>query len=161
MKKSTRIRPVVESLESMLLLSTATMDLQSHHAPIVAPHVSTEATTAVHLMGTLKGTGTVNFAAASATASGSGNLGKVGKASFKVSGAEASLPTTVTLKTSKGNLILSSASPIVGSGSGASTTYSIVGGTKSYAHATGSGTVSGSYTAPNSAGKFHLTVKFS
>ena len=143
MKKSTRIRPVVESLESMMLLSTAVAHVQPHVQP-AAHVVQAEATTAVALHGTLKGTGKIH--GTSAAINGSGNLGKVGSASFKVNASLINPPSSITLSTRKGNLYLTSASPLVGAGDSGSTTYTITGGTKAYAHANGSGAVSGSFS---------------
>ena len=156
MKKSTRIRPVVESLESMMLLSTAIGDLHPH--ALAPAQVQAEAPQPLPLKGTLKGTGTIS--GTSGTASGSGNLGSVGTASFKVSGSATDLPSSVTLTTKKGNLYLTASSSIVGAGAGASTTYTITGGTKAYADATGTGSVVGTYSMVK-ANKFSLTIKFS
>ena len=156
MKKSTRIRPVVESLESMMLLSTVVAELHPHALP--AAHVVTaEATTTVDLQGTLKGSGTISKT--TATVSGSGNLGKVGTTTFKTKINLASPPSNVVLSTKKGNLYLQASSALVGSGSSGSTTYEITGGTKSYAHATGAGTVAATYTLAK--GKLSLTIHFS
>ena len=157
MKKSTRIRPVVESLESMMLLSTAVAHVQPHVQP-TAHVVHAEATTAVALHGTLKGTGKIH--GTSAALSGSGNLGKVGSASFKVNANLVNPPSNITLTTRKGNLYLTSASPLVGAGTSGSTTYSITGGTKAYAHATGAGSVSGSFSLLKG-NKLSVTIRFS
>ncbi len=155
MKKSTRIRPVLESLESMMLLSTMTPDVHelAKKTPVVTPIESGPVT----LAGTLHGTGTTNGTTASL--SGSGNLGKVGIADFKLHVTLASPPTTVTLATRRGNLDLSTTSPLVGSGSTGSTTYTITGGTKFYADATGSGSATASYSLLKS-GRLKLTVHF-
>ncbi len=155
MKKSTRIRPVVESLESMMLLSTAVVELHALAKPVV--HVVTVEATTVNLQGTLHGTGKVS--GTSAAVSGSGNLGKVGNATFKLKADLTSPPTSVTLSTKKGNLYLQASSALVGAGSNGSTTYTITGGTKGYANATGSGSVIGSYSLAK--GKLSLTIHFS
>ena len=161
MKKSTRVRPAVESLESMMLLSTVVAHVHelaapaAHVAPAAAPTVSAEATITLH--GTLTGSGKIS--GTSATVSGSGNLGSVGKTTFKLTANLLNPPTSVTLSTKKGNLYLQASSALVGSGASGSTTYSIVGGTKSYAHATGSGTVLGTYSLAK--GKLAVTIRFS
>ena len=157
MKKSTRIRPAVESLESMMLLSTAAVNLHALAQPTA--HVVTAEATApvVNLQGTLHGTGKIS--GTSATVSGSGNLGKVGTATFKLNANLTNPPTSVTLSTKKGNLYLQASSSLVGAGSTGSTTYTITGGTKSYLNATGSGTVTGSYSLAK--GKVTLTIHFS
>ena len=155
MKKSTRIRPVVESLESMMLLSTAVAEVHALAKP-AAVHIVT-AEQAVTLHGTLKGSGTLS--GTSATISGSGNLGSVGASTFKIKANLLSPPSSITLSTKKGNLYLSAASPLVGSGTSGSTTYTITGGTKAYAHATGAGSVVGTYTL--SGKKLGVTIRFS
>lgn len=160
MKKSTRIRPVVESLESMMLLSTAVANL--HHLAVAAPaaHVThvVSAESTVTLAGTLKGTGKIS--GTTATVSGSGNLGKVGTTTFKLKVDALAPPSSVTLSTKKGNLYLAADSALISTGStSGSTTYSITGGTKAYANATGSGTVTASYTLAK--GKLSLTIHLS
>ena len=156
MKKSTRIRPVLESLESMMLLSTAVAHVHSPAQP-AADVVSAEATKTVTLHGTLKGTGKIS--GTSAALSGSGNLGAVGTASFKINASLTNPPTSITLTTKKGNLYLTAASSLVGSGTSGSTTYEITGGTKTYANATGEGSVAGSYSLAK--GKLAVTIRFS
>jgi len=156
MKKSTRIRPVLESLESMMLLSTATVDIHAlaKKAPVVVAPVPT---VDLHLQGTLHGTGTVR--GTSASVGGSGNLAPVGSTSFRLNNINLNNPpTTVTLATRKGNLYLASTTPIIGAGSTGSTTYNVIGGTKTYAHATGTGTVAASYTLVK--GKLTTTINF-
>ena len=74
MKKSTRLRPVVESLESMMLLSTAVAHV--HELAQTQTHLVTAEAVTLNLQGTLHGTGKVS--GTSATVSGSGNLGSVG-----------------------------------------------------------------------------------
>ncbi len=155
MKKSTRIRPVLESLESMMLLSTATVNL--HALAMPAAHVVTAEATTVNLQGTLHGTGKISGTSAAVT--GSGNLGKVGTATFKLNANLTNPPSSVTLATKKGNIYLEASSALVGSGSTGSTTYTITGGTKTYLNATGSGSVSASYTVAK--GKLNLTIHFS
>ena len=162
MKKSTRIRPVVESLESMMLLSTAVAHLHPLAQP-VAHIVTAEATKAVApvtvaLHGTIKGTGKIN--GTSAALSGSGNLGSVGATTFKVNANLLNPPTSITLASKKGNLYLTSASPLVGAGTSGSTTYTITGGTKAYAHATGSGSVVGTYSLLKG-NKLAVMIRFS
>ena len=155
MKKSTRLRPAVESLESMLLLSTAMAEVHALAKPAI--HVVAAESTTVALHGTLKGTATIS--GSSATVNASGNLGKIGTASVKTSGSLTNLPTSVTLTTKKGNLYLSASSSLVGSSTSGSTTYTITGGTKAYAHATGAGSVSGSYSVLK-ANKLSVTIRF-
>lgn len=156
MKKSPRLRPVVESLESMMLLSTAMAEVHALAKPAV--HVVVAESTAVALHGTIKATGKIS--GTSAAISGSGNLGKVGTASLKVSGSLASFPTSITLNTKKGNLYLKASSSLVGAGSSGSTTYTITGGTKAYANATGAGSVAGFYTLAKG-NKLNVTIHFS
>lgn len=143
MKKSTRIRPVVESLESMILLSTAVASVHElARRPVhVAPPVESGP---VALVGTVHGAGTVVNGKISV--SGSGNLGSVGLTSFRINTTLTNPTTNVTLATRRGNLYLTSTSPIIGAASGGSTTYSITGGTKYYAHASGTGVVSATYS---------------
>ncbi len=156
MKKSTRIRPVVQSLESMMLLSTMTPDLHAlaRRAPVVVAPVPT---VDLHLQGTLHGTGTVR--GTSASIGGSGNLAPVGSTSFRINKINLNNPpTTVTLATRRGNLYLATTSPIIGAGSNGSATYNVIGGTKTYAHATGTGTVAASYTLVR--GRLTATIDF-
>ncbi len=156
MKKSTRIRPVIESLESMMLLSTAVAHVHAVVQP-AAHVVVAESTPVVALHGTLKGAGKIT--GTSAAISGSGNLGSVGATTFKVNANLLNPPSSITLSTKKGNLYLSAASSLVGSGTSGSTTYQITGGTKAYAHATGGGSVLGSYSLVK--GKLAVTIHFS
>ena len=155
-KKSTRLRPTVESLESMMLLSTIHVGvLQAEKA--TKAHV-TPAPPVVALSGTIHASGKVT-GATTGTVSGSGNLGKVGTASFKVSVNLSNPPSGVTLTTKHGNIYLASeAALFTGSNSGTST-YVVTGGTGSYLHATGSGTLSGSYTLLKG-NKLAVTLKF-
>lgn len=176
MKKSTRIRPAVESLESMLLLSTAAapahglVKAAAHVAPIApvatatvhaeptvhAAAATVHAEAVVALRGTLKGTGKI--AGTSAVVNGSGKLGAVGQTTFKLAANLLNPPTSVTLNAKKGKLFLQAASPLVGSGNTGSTTYNIVGGTKAYANATGSGSVIGTYSLAKN--KVTVTIRF-
>ena len=151
MKKSTRIRPVLESLESMMLLSTAMA--HAHAVTQPAAHValvqattatvSAESTTVV-LHGTIKGTGKIS--GTSLAVNGSGKLGQVGTATLKASGSLANPPSSLTLATKKGNLYLASSTTPLISGTSGSTTYTITGGTKLYADATGSGSASATFS---------------
>ena len=68
-------------------------------------------------------------------------------------------PSSVTLSTKKGNIYLQASSALVGSGATGSTTYTITGGTKTYANATGLGSVNASYSLAK--GKLGLTIHFS
>ena len=165
MKKSTRLRPVLESLESMMLLSTAVAHVHAltkpaAHVAVVeaAPQtVSAEATT-VALHGVIKGTGKIN--GTSLAVNGSGKLGKIGTATLKASGDLTNPPSSLTLSTKKGNLYLASSTTPLISGQNGSTTYTITGGTKLYADATGSGSATASYSLAKG-NKITFTVHFS
>lgn len=164
MKKTTRIRPVLESLESMMLLSTAAPHVAelaskaaAHVALVEAEAVKAPVSSAVNLHGTIKGTGKV--AGTNLTINGSGNLGKVGTATLKTGISLANPPETITLTTKKGNLFLASSTTPLVSGTSGSTTYTITGGTKAYATATGSGSVAGTYKLNGT--KITFTLRFS
>ncbi len=125
-----------------MLLSTAVGSIHelAKRPVVVAPVQSGP----VALVGTVHGNGTaVN---GKISVAGSGNLGSVGSTSFRINTTLTNPTTNVTLETRKGNLYLTSTSPIIGATSGGSTTYTINGGTKFYAHATGTGVVSATYT---------------
>lgn len=151
MKKSNRIRPVVESLESMMLLSTATAGL---HA---VAQVAAEATT-VALHGTIKGTGTI--AGTTLTVHGSGKLGKVGVATLTGSGDLAAPPDSITIDTHKGDLVLTATEKQVISGTSGHVTYTISSGTGKYAGVTGSGLLSGTYAVHKNS-KISFALHFS
>ena len=143
MKKSTRLRPALESLESMMLLSTALAEVHElAKRPVhVAPPVESGP---VALVGTLHGSGTaVN---GKISVSGSGNLGSVGTSSFKITTNVANPTSNVTLSAKKGNLYLTSTTPIINATGGGSTTYKITGGSGFYKNASGTGVVSATYS---------------
>jgi len=141
--KSTRRRPTVESLESMTLLSTVSAGLL-HVAKVTPVHVA-PTPPVVALSGTIHATGKVT-GATTGNVSGSGRLGKVGTASFKLAIDLNNPPSTVTLTTGRGKIFLTGDEPLVTGATSGSLHYTITGGTKSYLNATGSGHVSGSYT---------------
>ena len=129
-----------------MLLSTAAAHVadlartSAHVAPVAVEAIATP----VALHGTIKGTGTM--AGTTLSVHGAGNLGQVGVASVKGSLNLASLPSSITLKTHKGSLILTATTLPVVEGTSGSVTYAITGGTKTYAHATGSGFLAAGYT---------------
>ena len=154
MRKMVSRRPVVETLESLTLLSG--LGGASHHASgraaVVAPLPNP-----LHLTGSLNGSYTVKGSRPSATGSGSVDpLGKV-----KISGAGLVLGTsgaaTLNLPAKKGKLILRL--DLLSTDSGLSGRYTIVGGTRAAAGETGSGLVS--VTAAGSTSKGRFTATFS
>ncbi len=146
MPKSRSIGLKVEGLESKMLLTAAMIPVHAlattaaHVAPVSAEAVSTH----VALHGTIHGTGTLN--GTTLTVHGSGNLGKVGVASVRGNLNLASLPSSITLTTPRGHLTLTATAPQVVLGTSGYVTYAITGGTHAYAHATGSGLLSGSFS---------------
>jgi len=140
-KKSTRRRPEVESLESMMLLSTFVhAEAHTSRPPVV---VSSQVT----LRGTIHAKG--NLTGDTLTIAGSGNLGKVGNASFNLNTSLLAPTSTATLSTRGGriNLVANNGS-VFGSNSG-TITYTIQGGSGSHASAFGSGTIHVSLTQIN------------
>jgi len=156
-KKSTRRRLELESLESMLLLSTVVAESVAHAARTTPVHVA-PVPPVVTLSGTIHASGKIT-GATTGFASGSGNLGKVGTASFKIAVDLNNPPSKVTLSTRHGNLFLASTSPIVSATGSSSAQYSIAGGTGSYNHATGSGTLFASYSVLKG-NKLAITLTF-
>ena len=129
-----------------MLLTSA---LGSAHAlSTVAAHVAPVATEAVsnhvELHGTIRGTGTI--AGTTLSLHGSGNLGKVGVAAVRGNLDLAHLPSSITLTTPRGHLTLTATAPQVVLGTSGYVTYAITSGTRAYAHATGSGLLSGSFS---------------
>ena len=158
-RKPARFRPRVESLESMLLLSHAASDvlhLQIHaeakKTPVAVAPVDVALAGTIHLSGKVSGT--------SATVSGSGKLGQVGTVSIKTKVDALNPPTSLTLSAKKGNITIQAASLVSAAGTSGSGTYTVTGGTKSYVHAYGSGTITASYTLLKG-NKVALTVTFS
>ncbi len=157
-KMSRRRRPELETLESVTLLSSfghaAAVQAEAAHktiAPTAPPVVALHGT--IHATGKLSGSTTL-------AVSGSGNLGAVGTASAKVRVDLANPPSSITLSARKGRLVLAESSPLLTSGNGGSTTYTVVGGTGSYAHATGSGTVTALYSIAKG-NRVTLNLRFS
>ncbi len=162
-KKSTALRPRLESLESMVLLSAVVGGAHAAKTPVhvskTPTYVAPVASGPVVLVGTLHGSGRLT-SSTSATVGGSGNLGKVGTASFKLTADLINLPTSATLSTRRGKLFLVGDGPLVGGANSGSVHYSIKGGTGQYVNATGSGNVVGSYTVLKG-NKISATLKFS
>lgn len=157
-KKSHRRRPELETLEAVTLLSTFGHTLApAVHAPAVHA-AATPAITTVALHGTIHATG--KLSGTTVAVSGSGNLGAVGSASAKVTVNLLHPPSSITLSAKKGKLVLAEDSPLLTSGNGGSTTYHVASGTGSYAHATGSGTVTATYSLAKG-NKVTLNFKFS
>lgn len=159
-KKPVRLRPGVESLETMVLLSTAAAPLHpvAQPAALVSVEPAAKAAPVVALRGTIKGTGTFN--GTSLTLQGSGNLGKVGPVTLRAGGSLLDPPSTVTLNTRRGKLILAAVDSPSILGTNGSSRYTITGGTKAYAGATGSGLVTGTYGIRGATG-FTFRVRFS
>ena len=156
-KKSHRRRPELETLEAVTLLSTFGHTLApAVHAPAVHA-AATTAITSVALHGTIHATG--KLSGTTVAVSGSGSLGAVGSASVKVTANLLSPPSTITLSAKKGKLVLAENSALLTSVNGGSTTYHIAGGTGSYAHTTGSGTVTAIYSIAKG-NKVTLNLKF-
>jgi hypothetical protein len=123
MKRSTRRRPELESLEPLVLLS---------HAPTPTP-----ARPVVSLVGTIHASGKLNSQVVSV--SGSGDLGPVGKVSLKYF-ADVLVPSaSVTLKGKHGKIILVGDSLLPPGSNSGTIHYRVIGGTNSYGGATGSG----------------------
>lgn len=142
MPKSQTVRPAVESLESLMLMTAAPGRLHAMVMP--AAEVATQATPAIALHGTIRGTGTL--VGSTLTVHAAGQLGKVGLATITASGSITDPPASITLATRRGKLVLTAVTPAVIAGTSGSVHYTITGGTGAYAHATGSGTIAGSYS---------------
>lgn len=140
-----KFSPGVESLETVVLLSTATANLHLVHKQpavvVVAPDAT--ATTQVKIRGVIQGTG--RFTGTTLNLKGSGNLGKLGATTLNVNASILNPPSTITLNTRKGKIVLAAASDSLISGNSGSVDYTITGGTKAYANATGSGLVAATY----------------
>jgi hypothetical protein len=129
-------RPRVESLESMLLLSTLFAEASKHNKP--PAHVAPKPYGELPLVGTIKGTGSVTGNTVSFSASGS--IKAIGSTSIKVTG-NLAIPTSenVTLSAKKGKVYLTVSQ--IALANSQTLTYTVTGGTGTYAGATGSGTI--------------------
>ena len=147
MRRPRSIRPGVDGLEPRMLLASAA------GSAAVGPHA-----TAVDLRGTIRGVG--SLIRTSINVRGAGDLGRVGRATLLDNFDLLDPPRNVLIQTPRGALILAITSAPVVSGDAATVTYSIAGGTRAYAHATGSGMLTGSYTTyPHQ--KIAFTARFS
>jgi len=150
-KKSTRRRPELESLESLMLLSAS----GAHHGGRPPAHV---APVTVALSGTIHATGQIQ--GNHLTVKGSGDLNPVGHATLQYSTRVDNPSLSVTLETKHGKLLLVGDSPIATATTSGSTHYRVIGGTGSYTQATGSGTASVALGTPHN-GREPLGVTFS
>ncbi len=160
-KKSRRRRPEVEGLETLALLSGFAHAGVAHVGAVHAEATkSTPSVAVVALHGTIHATG--KLSGETLSVSGSGNLGSVGTASAKVAANLLSPPSTVTLSTKRGNIVLAedAGTALLTSGSTGTGTYHVAGGTGSYAHSTGSGTITASFSLAKG-NKVTLNLKFS
>lgn len=153
MRKTTRRSPEVESLESLMLLSTGMAG--SHHVKVPVQVVPAH----VALVGTIHASG--HLSGSVATVGGSGNLSPVGSSSFQIKADLNNPPSSVTLSTKHGKLYLVSntTTPLV-QGSSGSVSYQVKGGTGSYVGATGSGLLSASVSELKNH-KLAVTLRFS
>jgi len=163
-RKKYRVRPSVESLESMVLLSgvPATTD---HAAPALLTKLPA-ASTVTNVSGTLKGTFT--SAAGLYHVTGSGVLSPLGhttvKGSYTVSGPHYQMTGTLTLTTSKGNIVVDTVVDTTEFGKLPSpVSMAITKGTKHFKGIGGSGSGSLDFMvrnpgSPKPSGKFTLTV---
>ncbi len=146
-----KFSPVVERLESFQLLSGMVHGIVAHQAAPVQVE-ATKAVAVVDLQGTIRGTAKISgstFAVA-----GSGNLGVVGTASTKFDIHHNSILRNITLSTKQGQIVLAKDASTSSSGVSfiGNTTavdsgkYDVVGGTRAYAHAIGSGTLTEAVT---------------
>ncbi len=166
-----KLRPSVEGLESLRLLSGMAHAVAAH--PVAVVHAeATKASAAVavvHLHGTIHAT--VKLVSASTLAiAGSGNLGSVGAASINFRLTKTGALPTSTLSTKLGKITLAgNASALLGGGSATSPganslaesfPYTVVGGTGAYARSTGSGTLTETVTL-SKGDVFTVNLKFS
>lgn len=157
MRNRRSLRPAVESLDTLRLLSTVVPTGTGHHVAPAQIHAERiAATTAtpvsvVALHGTFHATGTLtNVSDDAVTLTGSGNLGQVGVATLHSKFSTHSTGPSV-LTTKLGKIYLTTGDPMVQSSAGgisSSNTYTVTGGTGVYAQATGSGTFA--FTIPAS-----------
>jgi hypothetical protein len=130
MKRSTRRRPELESLEPLVLLSAS-----SNHVPR-----PTSPPPVVSLVGSIHATGAVSNKGLSV--SGKGDLGPVGPVSLKYSTDLLTPSLSVTLGSKRGKIFLVGDSPLPQGTSSGSIHYRVIGGTGPYIKATGSGNAS-------------------
>lgn len=146
-----QLRPWIESLEPLRLLSGMAPAVAVH--PVASVHAEATKSFApvavVNLHGTIHATAKVT--SSSLLITGSGNLGTVGTASinYRINQNGSIQPSTITTK--QGQITLgrsellppsTSSNPVVSTGPKSDKivlSYSVVGGTGAYAHATGSG----------------------
>jgi hypothetical protein len=148
MKKSTRRRPELESLEPLLLLSAG-----AKHAPRPTP-----APPVVSLSGSIHASGKLSSKGLSV--SGTGDLSQVGPVSLKYSANLLTPSLSVTLGSKHGKIILVGDGLLAPGTTSGSIHYRVIGGTGSYLGATGSGTASVSL-GTTQGGKATLDVTFS
>ena len=128
MRKTIRRRPEVETLESMTLLSG-----------VAAAAHPVAALTSVELSGTVKGT-----LSASGKVKGSGSLSPVGKITFSGHQTIGVVQGSETLSSKHGKISLTTDLRSIGGGSYTGE-YTITGGTKSYAGASGEGSLESTF----------------
>jgi hypothetical protein len=148
MKRSTRRRPELESLEPMVLLSGG---LKHAPPPTPVPPV-------VSLVGSIHASGKLTSQVVSV--GGSGDLDSVGRVSVKYSADVLTPSASVTLGTKHGKIILVGDSLLAPGTNSGSIHYRVIGGTGSYLGATGSGNASVTVD-PLKGGKVTLDVTFS
>jgi hypothetical protein len=165
-RKTCRLRPNVESLESMVLLSSfaATTD---HAAPALLTKLPA-ASAVTNVSGTLKGTFTSAAGDGPYHLTGRGAVSPFGhttvKGSYVVSGPNFELAGTLTLTTSKGNIVLNTVVHTTEFGKLPSpVSMTITKGTKHFKGIGGSGSGSLDLTVRNPgsvkpSGKFTITV---
>jgi hypothetical protein len=158
-RKTYRHRPSVELLESMVLLSG--FSAVTHHAAPALVTKLPDASTASNVSGTLKGTFTSEAGDGPYSLKGSGVVSPFGhttvKESYVVSGPDDQQTGTITLTTSKGNIVAHT----IEFGNGP-VSMTITKGTKHFKGIGGSGSGSLDLMARNHSvkpsGKFTLTV---
>ena len=158
-RKTYRLRPSVESLESMVLLSG--FSAVTHHAAPALVTKLPDASTASNVSGTLKGTFTSEAGDGPYSLKGSGVVSPFGhttvKESYVVSGPDDQQTGTITLTTSKGNIVAHT----IEFGNGP-VSMTITQGTKHYKGIGGSGSGSLDLMVRNHSvkpsGKFTFTV---
>ena len=165
-RKTYRHRPSVELLESMVLLSGFS-GVKHHAAPALVTRLP-DASTVTNVSGTLKGTFTSAAGDGPYHLTGSGAISPLGhttvKGSYVVSGPDLQLAGTLTLTTSKGNIVLATVVETTEFGKlPGPVSMTITKGTKHFKGISGSGSGSLDLIIRNPgsvkpSGKFTLTV---